>query len=181
PGPVPLLGEDDDGGRAGRRGDGAEGFGGPRLRPDGRPPEVEHDDVRPRRRHLARRRLARRRAEEAEAGAPAHHRFQARPRLGAGGDHEDVRHGAASPARRRKRSTATLGTARASPPWIMALTPSTRPGSSASGPPEFPGARRRSATSQAPSGSSRSAGSRWRTPTESAPGIPNGWPTARTS
>src|SRR5690242_2442412 len=46
---------------------------------------------------------------------------------------------------RTRASTAVIGTASASPPTVIVLTPTTRPSISAIGPPELPGASRRSA------------------------------------
>ena len=53
--------------------------------------------------------------------------------------------GSAPIADSRKRSTAAEGTATAMPPTIIELMPTTRPAASTIGPPELPGARRRSA------------------------------------
>src|SRR5262249_52869501 len=143
--------------------------------------EVEHDHVRLHRCDLTGQGPARWGDQETETRAPANHPLETRTHLRPRGDDEDASHGTATPARRREPRTATVGTARARPPWIIAFTPRTRPRSSASGPPEFPGASRRSATSQARARSSRLDGSRWRMPTESAPARPSGWPTARMS
>src|SRR5262249_43901595 len=130
-----LGGERDDRWRSGRRRNGAEEID----------LEVEHDHVRLHRCDLAGQGPARWGDQETETRAPANHPVETRTRLRPRGDDEDASHGTATPARRRKPRTATVGTARARPPWIIAFTPRTRPRSSASGPPEFPGASRRSA------------------------------------
>src|SRR3989454_8645405 len=84
------------------------------------------------------------------------------------------------------RSTSGAGTASATPDTTIAATPITRPCTSASGPPEFPGARRTSAWIQSseplpfspyPRGNGLTA---WSTPTLTASVTPNGWPTAKT-
>src|SRR5207302_1637705 len=86
----------------------------------------------------------------------------------------------------RNRSTSGAGTASAIPDTTIAATPITRPCASASGPPEFPGARRTSAWTQTseplpfspyPRGNGLTACS---TPTLTASLTPNGWPTAKT-
>src|SRR6266581_3063627 len=86
----------------------------------------------------------------------------------------------------RNRSTSGTGTASATPDTTIAATPITRPCASASGPPEFPGARRTSAWTQTseplpfspyPRGKGLTACS---TPTLTASLTPNGWPTAKT-
>ena len=85
----------------------------------------------------------------------------------------------AEPRRRResmpaKRCTSLAGTASASPPTTMLLMPTTRPCTSASGPPEFPGASIRSAcTKREPAVTAACA-----IPMVSAFGIPSGCPTA---
>src|SRR6266704_270494 len=80
----------------------------------------------------------------------------------------------------RNRSTSGTGTASATPDTTIAATPITRPCASASGPPEFPGARRTSAWIQTseplpfspyPRGNGLTA---WSTPTVTASLTPNG-------
>src|SRR5207302_4100362 len=79
-----------------------------------------------------------------------------------------------------RRSTSGAGTASATPDTTIAATPITRPCASASGPPEFPGARRTSAWIQTnepfpfspyPRGNGLTA---WSTPTVTASLTPNG-------
>src|SRR5467141_3793262 len=85
-----------------------------------------------------------------------------------------------------RRSTSGAGTPSATPDTTIAATPITRPCASASGPPEFPGARRTSAWIQTseplpfspyPRGNGLTVCS---TPTLTASLTPNGWPTAKT-
>lgn len=66
-------------------------------------------------------------------------------RHGGGCGKGDPNHAASRLERRRKSRTTLLGMARARPAAIMVLIPMTWPRASASGPPEFPGARRTAA------------------------------------
>src|SRR5262245_4629415 len=76
------------------------------------------------------------------------HSRRARPIVG-DDDHRPrsriIRHVTATALAATKRRTSLMGIASARPPAIIVLIPTTRPAVSARGPPELPGARRRSA------------------------------------
>src|SRR5262249_55514551 len=102
--------------------------------------EVEEDDIRQEQRRETLHILTRRRApRDLDIRTAAEPPVQSGLDLWAH-DSEEARHRPSRPARRRKAMTAALGMASASPPWTMALSPITRPRSSARGPPELPGA-----------------------------------------
>src|SRR5437016_5827792 len=82
-----------------------------------------------------------------------------------------------APAAKNWRTT-LLGTASARQPVTMVLIPITRPFASASGPPEFPGARRTLACTQLCVPSPRRGPTAWITPVVSAPTKPIGLPIA---
>ncbi len=116
-------------------------------------------------------------ARPARRGRPARPRRSAAPR-GRRAAEPARGAGRAVPARiaaPTKRCTSSAGTASASPPTTMLLIPTTRPRTSASGPPELPGASRRSAWTKRREPSVTAACA---IPMVRAFGIPSGCPTA---